>query len=50
LDREECYKQTEGPITIVYGIKQKCEGPFQATDTEGAKISPHTGAVTQNYL
>ena len=31
------YKETEGPIMIV--IKWKCEGPFQATDIETAKIS-----------
>jgi hypothetical protein len=30
------YKETEGPITIIYGIKWKYEGPFQATDIERA--------------
>jgi hypothetical protein len=29
----------EGPVMIVYGIKQKCEEPFQVTDIETAKIS-----------
>lgn len=32
-------KKTEGPITIVYGIKGKCEKPLQETDTERAQIS-----------
>jgi len=26
------YKETEGPILNICGIKQKCEGPFQVAD------------------
>jgi hypothetical protein len=33
------YKEMEGPVLIVYGIKKKCEGPFQVTDIETTKIS-----------
>ena len=28
------YKESEGPIVIVYGMKWKCEGPPEATDIE----------------
>jgi hypothetical protein len=35
---------------IVFGISWKCEGPFQVTDIEEAKISLSTGPITQNYL
>jgi hypothetical protein len=27
-------KNEKDPITILYGIKRKCEGPFNVTDTE----------------
>jgi len=30
------YKVMDKPITIFNGIKEKCEGYFQATDTETA--------------
>jgi hypothetical protein len=30
------YKETEVPLTILYGIKWMCEGCFQATDRYGA--------------
>jgi hypothetical protein len=30
------YKETEGPITVVYGIKFKCEESFQASDIQAA--------------
>jgi hypothetical protein len=33
------YKETEGPVMIIYVIKQKCEGPFQVADTERAQIN-----------
>jgi hypothetical protein len=32
------YKQTEGPNTIVYGIKLKCEEPFQVKDMNEPKV------------
>jgi hypothetical protein len=28
----------EGPVTVVYGIKWNCEGPFQGTDIERAEF------------
>jgi hypothetical protein len=32
------YKETEGPILNIYGIKRKCEGPFQVTEFEQPKL------------
>jgi hypothetical protein len=29
----------QGPVSVVAVIKVKCEGPFQVTDIERAKIS-----------
>lgn len=26
------HKEREGPIMIIYGLKWRCEGPFQVTD------------------
>ena len=31
-------KEIDGPVMITYGIKWKCEGPFEATDIERAQI------------
>jgi hypothetical protein len=50
LDHELCYKETEGPIMIVFSIICKCKGPFQVTNSKGAEISVSMGPVTQNYL
>jgi hypothetical protein len=33
------YRQTEGPVMIVHGMKWKCEGPCQAIDIEMASVS-----------
>jgi len=30
------YKETEGPVTIIYDIKLKCQGASQVTDIETA--------------
>jgi hypothetical protein len=30
------YKEAEGPVSIVHGIRRKSEGPFKAADIEMA--------------
>jgi hypothetical protein len=40
-------KKQNGPITTVYGIKWKCERPFQMSDNETAQISTIGQGVVQ---
>jgi len=48
INNDLWYKESEGPIMIVYGIKWKCEGPQQATDIEVAYSSQTVQRAVQS--